>query len=75
MGEVCKAAVGMSRMHADKIIRHLLDKYENSIKDAPAGDTFEHLYDQQALQPIPEYQTIYNEVKTELSQLGMSFKD
>jgi methylamine---corrinoid protein Co-methyltransferase len=75
MGEVCKAAAGMSREQADRIVRYLLDQYESHLKDPPAGDTFDHLYDQQTLQPIPEYQAIYSEVKTELSQLGMRFKD
>ncbi len=73
MGEVCTAAVGISRDQADRIVRYLLDQYENRLKDAPAGDTFEHLYDQRTLQPIPAYERIYNEVKTELRQLGMSF--
>jgi methylamine--corrinoid protein Co-methyltransferase len=75
MGEICKAAVGVSLEQADRIVRYLLEKYENRIKDAPAGDTFEHLYDQRTLQPIPEYEAIYREVKTELRQLGMSLKD
>ena len=48
---------------------------KTALKDAPAGDTFEHLYDQRTLQPIPAYEAIYNEVKTELRQLGMSFSD
>jgi len=74
MGEICKAAVGVSRKQADQIVRYLLGQYENRIKDAPSGDTFENLYDQRTLQPIPEYEAIYNEVKTELHQLGMSFR-
>jgi len=73
MGEICKASAGVSREQADRIVRYLLNLYENRIKDAPAGDTFENLYDQRTLQPIPEYEAIYNEVKTELCQLGMSF--
>ena len=75
MGEVCKASAGVSREQADRIVRYLLNQYEDRIKDAPAGDTFEHLYDQKTLQPIPAYEAIYNEVKTELRQLGMSFGD
>ena len=73
MGEVCKASVGLDRKQAEKIIKLLLSKYENNLKDAPAGDTFENLYDQRTLQPIPEYQQLYDEVKTELRQIGFEF--
>jgi methylamine--corrinoid protein Co-methyltransferase len=75
MGEICAAAVGVSREQADRIVTYLLERYEDRIKDAPAGDTFEHLYDQRTLQPIPAYETIYNEVKSELRQLGMRISD
>jgi methylamine--corrinoid protein Co-methyltransferase len=74
MGEVCKASVGLDRKQAGKIIKFLLSKYENNLKDAPAGDTFENLYDQRTLQPIPAYQQLYEEVKTELRQLGLNFR-
>jgi hypothetical protein len=74
MGEVCKASVGLDRKQAGKIIKFLLNKYENNLKDAPAGDTFENLYDQRTLQPIPAYQQLYDEVKTELRQLGLNFR-
>jgi len=73
MGEVCKAAVGIDRKQANKMVTYLLDKYESHLQDAPAGDTFEHLYDQRTLEPIPEYKRIYDEVKTELQQLGLHF--
>jgi methylamine--corrinoid protein Co-methyltransferase len=72
MGEICNASAGVSREKADRIVRHLLNQYENRIKDAPAGDTFENLYDQKTLKPIPEYETIYNEVKTELREMGLT---
>lgn len=75
MGEVCKAAVGLNRIQAQKIVTYLLDKYENNLKNAPEGDTFERLYDQQTLKPIPEYMKIYNEVKSELQNLGLKFRD
>lgn len=73
MGEVCKAAVGVSRKQADQIIKYLLDKYESHLMDAPAGDTFERLYDQRTLQPVDKYKRIYDEVKAELHQLGLNF--
>ena len=75
MGEVCKAAAGMDRKQAEKIIKYLLNKYESHLKDAPDGDTFEHLYDQRTLEPVSEYKRIYDEVKAELHQLGLNFRN
>jgi len=74
MGEVCKASVGMDRKQAEKIVKFLLEKYENNLKDAPAGDTFENLYDQRSLEPVPGYQKLYDEVKAELGNLGLKFR-
>ena len=73
MGEVCKASVGLDRRQAEKIIKLLLSKYENSLQDAPAGDLFENLYDLKTLEPVPAYTKLYNEVKTELGNLGLHF--
>ncbi|MFZ4439256.1 MAG: monomethylamine:corrinoid methyltransferase [Syntrophales bacterium] len=75
MGEVCKAAIGLERSQALKIVTYLLDKYENNLKDSPAGETFERLYDQKTLQPVPEYMGLYNDVKAELRNLGLKFRD
>ena len=75
MGEVCQAAVGMERKQASELVKYLLRHYEGNLKDAPAGDTFEQLYDQRTLEPIPEYKGIYEEVKAELQQRGLNFRD
>ena len=74
MGEVCKGAVGMSRAQASVLVKYLLEKYESTLKDAPAGQTFDTLYDQQTLEPIAEYQNLYAEVKAELRSLGLQFR-
>jgi methylamine---corrinoid protein Co-methyltransferase len=73
MGEVCKASVGIDRKQAEKIVKFLLGTYENNLKDPPAGDTFENLYDQRTLQPTAVYQQLYDEVKTELRNFGLTF--
>jgi len=71
MGEVCKAAVGMDRRTADRIVRYLLDKYESSLTDAPAGETYEKLYDLKMNEPLPHYQKLYDEVSKELKSQGL----
>ena len=74
MGEVCKAGVGMDRKTADRVVKYLLAKYENKLQDAPEGETFEKLYNQEKLEPLPHYQKLYEEVKEELRQQGLNFK-
>ena len=74
MGEVCKASAGLSKKDASRIVKYLLEKYEPYIKDAPSGDVFENLYDQKTLTPKKEYLSRYEEVKKELSDLGLKFK-
>jgi methylamine--corrinoid protein Co-methyltransferase len=75
MGEVCKGAVGMSREKANHIVKYLLNQYEDKLKDAPEGETFEKLYDQEKLKPLPGYQKLYEEVKEELSGQGLKFRE
>lgn len=75
MGEICKAAVGMDRKTADKIVKWLLSKYEDKLNNAPAGETFDTLYDRKQLKPIRRYQELYEEVKAELRERGLPLKD
>jgi hypothetical protein len=75
MGEVCKGAVGMDRATAGRIVRYLLAKYENKLKDAPDGETFETLYDGEKLEPLSHYWKLYEEVKEELRGQGLNFRD
>ena len=49
--------------------------YEDKLKDAPAGETFEKLYDREKLEPIPSYQKLYDEVKQELRERGLPFRE
>jgi methylamine---corrinoid protein Co-methyltransferase len=75
MGEVCKAATGMDRKTASAIVTYLLGKYEGKYKDAPEGQTFEKLYDRKKMVPLAFYQQLYEEVKDELSGLGLHFRN
>jgi hypothetical protein len=52
----------------------LLSKYEDKLKDAPDGDTFEKLYDTKTLEPLPHYQQLYGEVKAEFENQGLKFR-
>jgi methylamine---corrinoid protein Co-methyltransferase len=73
-GEVLKGAAGLTRGKANEIILTLLEKYEDHLADAPAGDVFEGLYDVAKGVPRPEYQRLYDESKEDLARLGLPFK-
>ncbi|MDD6043941.1 MAG: monomethylamine:corrinoid methyltransferase [Eubacteriaceae bacterium] len=77
MGEVGKAVAkqGMSRTQANEIVLKLLDKYEHVFKmeDKNAGARFDVSYNLDTLTPVPEWQQMYDEVKVELSEMGIKF--
>ena len=73
-GEVFKGAAGMSREQANEIVKQILPKYEDQLKDQPDGLSFQECYDVERLEPTPEWQRMYDEVKEEASQLGFPFK-
>ena len=75
MGEVCKSAKGIDRLTANRIVKYLLEKYEDRLKDAPEGQAFKQLYDQEKMEPLPQYQELYEQVKEELRGLGFIIKN
>ena len=77
MGEVGKAVAkqGMTRAEANKIVLQLLDKYEHvfTMEDKNIGKRFDVSYDLETLTPVPEWQQMYDEVKAELTEMGIQF--
>jgi hypothetical protein len=65
----------MDRVTANRIVKYLLAKYEDKLRDAPEGETFEKLYNQEKLEPLPHYQQLYQEVKGELREQGLNFRN
>ncbi len=74
MGEVCKSASTLSRERGNEIAKALLEKYEGSVKDAPAGGTLWDLYDREKLEPKESYMAIYQQAKEELASLGLKWR-
>jgi methylamine--corrinoid protein Co-methyltransferase len=75
MGEVGHAVArqGMSIQEANSIILKLLEKYEH-IFDRPEGNPgvrFDAAYDLKTMKPVPEWERMYREVKTELQEMGL----
>ncbi|MGI6285059.1 monomethylamine:corrinoid methyltransferase [Neomoorella humiferrea] len=75
MGEVCKAAVGLTRSQANEIANKLLAEYENHFEDAPFGYTYEQLFDVDKEEPLPGYLSLYEQIKEEFKALGLRFKN
>ena len=75
LGRVCRAAVGMEPAEANRVVKHLLSRYEDKLKTAPSGRTLHELYDLASETPRAEYRTVYNAVAAELRELGVPMKD
>jgi methylamine--corrinoid protein Co-methyltransferase len=76
MGEIGHAVVrqGMTLDQGEKLTQQLLNKYEHvfSQPGGNPGKRFDQVYDLQSLRPTTEWQNLYDEVKQELNQLGLS---
>lgn len=77
MGEVGKAVARqkMTRAQANEIVLQLLEKYEHVFKmeDKNKGARFDEAYNMETIEPVPEWQAMYDEVKAELTQMGIQF--
>jgi methylamine--corrinoid protein Co-methyltransferase len=69
--EVSRAAAGMSREQADEITKKLMAIYEDDLPKKPIGQPFQEVYDLKSLQPTPEWNGIYEDVKDELINMGV----
>jgi methylamine--corrinoid protein Co-methyltransferase len=63
----------MTRKDANTIVKKILSKYENNIKDAPLGKKFSECYDLAKVIPTQEYLDLYDEVKEEVSSYGLDY--
>jgi methylamine--corrinoid protein Co-methyltransferase len=69
--EMGKAASKMNRAEANKMVQRLLEKYESDIAKPPRGSTYQECYDRTTGKPQDSYIAIYNEVKKELTSMGI----
>jgi methylamine--corrinoid protein Co-methyltransferase len=60
------AVEGMSRKDAAPFVAWLVDKYEESQNDPLLGKPFQELHDLETLDPLPEWQAIYDSVCQEV---------
>jgi methylamine--corrinoid protein Co-methyltransferase len=76
MGEIGHAVArqGLTLQEANGLVLKLLEKYEH-IFDQPDGNPgvrFDQAYDMQTLTPRPEWQHMYDEVKSEVRAMGLT---
>lgn len=70
-GEVTRAVRGMSRAEADEIVKQIIPLYVDELDKEPFGKPFEEVYDIDNVEPTPEWQGMYDEVRQELIDLGL----
>lgn len=72
--EMVKAASRLDRREANELVLKLLEMYESRIPDAPEGDRYQDCYDAEMAKPGKDYLRLYDEVKGELTDLGIPFE-
>jgi methylamine--corrinoid protein Co-methyltransferase len=70
-GEVTRAVRGMTRAEADEIVKQIIPLYVDDLDKKPIGKPFEEVYDIDNVEPTPEWQGMYDEVRQELIDLGL----
>lgn len=69
--EAGHAASRMKREDANELIKEILKKYQDRIKDAPVGKSFRECYDLKTIAPSSEYNSIHNDVVMNLKNLNL----
>ena len=70
-GEVLKKSAGMTRKQVNEIAKVLIPKYEDKLREPPAGKRFQDCYDLETMEPTKEWLDIYLKVKREIIELGV----
>jgi len=63
----------MSRKDANELVKKILPKYEDKIREAPIGKTISECYDMERVEPTQEYLGLYDKIKKEVSSLGLDY--
>ncbi len=74
MGEVSRAATGMTRKQANEITLKCLEKYEPTLGNPPRGKRMQELYDFAQFRPNEEWLAMYEEVKADLKSWGVPLR-
>ncbi len=72
--EVARAASGMSRKDGDELVRKLIALYKPILTQRPKGLPFNEVYDVATIKPLPEWLQMYEQVKSELREMGLPLR-
>jgi methylamine--corrinoid protein Co-methyltransferase len=72
--EMAYAATGIKAEQASALVNRLLERYEEGIEKAPKGKRYQECYTLETGKPSEEYVRLHDEVKEELTQIGISFR-
>jgi methylamine--corrinoid protein Co-methyltransferase len=67
------ARMGMKRGEANRLVKRIVEKYEKLIPHAPLGMKFSEIYDMETVTPLPGYRRMYENIRKELSGLGLDY--
>jgi methylamine--corrinoid protein Co-methyltransferase len=67
------ARMGMKRKEANGLVKKLVSKYEEKIPEAPLGKKFSEIYDMEKVEPLSDYQRMYEDIRKELSAIGLDY--
>ena len=70
--EILKASAGMKRTDANQLVKTLIPKYEDKLKNPPLGKSFLECYNPKTLKPSKEWLELYHRVCKELTNIGIS---
>jgi len=69
--EAGHAASGMKLEDANELLKEVLKRYRDRIKEAPVGKSFRECYDLKTITPTSEYNSIYDSVVADLKNLNL----
>ncbi len=69
--EVLKASAGIKRTDANEIVKALIPKYEEKLRNPPKWKSFTECFDLRTLKPTKEWKDTYDRVWKELEDLGL----
>jgi methylamine---corrinoid protein Co-methyltransferase len=70
-GQVAKAAAGLNRVEADKMVLALIEKYKARQKTIEKGKPFEEAMNLETLEPTSEWNGMYEDAVREMEALGL----
>jgi methylamine--corrinoid protein Co-methyltransferase len=73
IGEVARAATGLSRQRANELVLELVARYEGTLEEPRQGLPFSEVYDATAIRPRQHWLDIYARAKDEVASLGLPF--